>query len=173
MKDQNSKMAKAEQKVKEEFTELAWVFSYLALYFCAVATYSMLLLNKFEVRYFTYGAALINALVLSKVILIGEAAHLGKRSENRRLIVSAVFKAFIFSVFAAALHVIEEIVRELVHGHSWTSAIYALRFDDVLIRNLIIFGGFIPFFAFWEMRRVLGEERFSDLLFRKRATTAR
>src|SRR5262249_55614055 len=89
MKDQNSKMAKAEEKVKEEFTELAWVFSYLALYFCAVATYSMLLLNKFEVRYFTYGAALINALVLSKVILIGEAAHLGKRSENRPLIVSA------------------------------------------------------------------------------------
>jgi hypothetical protein len=32
----------------------------------------MLLLDEFEEKYFAYGTALVNALVLSKIILIGE-----------------------------------------------------------------------------------------------------
>jgi hypothetical protein len=36
-------------------------------FFCAMATYSMLLLGKFQISYFTYGAALVNAFVVTRL----------------------------------------------------------------------------------------------------------
>ena len=69
---------------------------YLALFFCALATYSMLLLKEFNVSYFTYGFALINALVIAKVILIGEYTHLGKKHEAKPLLQVAVYKALCY-----------------------------------------------------------------------------
>jgi hypothetical protein len=40
--------------------------------------------------------------------------------------------------------------------------------DEMLIRNLVVFSFLIPFFAFWELRRVLGEGKLFDLFFRRR-----
>ena len=72
MNSENSKTAGLKQKITNQLEELAQIFLFLAFFFCAVATYRMLLLNEFHVSYFDYGAALINALVIAKVILIGE-----------------------------------------------------------------------------------------------------
>jgi hypothetical protein len=125
----------------------------------------MLLLNKFQISYFTYGAALINALVIAKVILIGEYAHLGKKQEAKPLIYSAVYKAFLFSFLVFAFHIIEEVIKHLVHGQSIAPVFREVRMDDLLSRCVIIFCTFIPLFAFREMQRVLGEEQFGALLF--------
>jgi hypothetical protein len=47
------------QKVAHEFKEMAIVFFYLAFFFCALATYSMVLLGDFHLSSsFTYGTAL-------------------------------------------------------------------------------------------------------------------
>ncbi len=56
-------------------------FVYLAFFFCALATYSTLLLKEYEVPYWSYAFALINALVIAKVILIGQAVHIGEKYE--------------------------------------------------------------------------------------------
>jgi hypothetical protein len=161
-----SKKAEVRKKVVHEFEELAGIFLYLAFFFCAIATYSMLLLDKFHVSYFIYGAALINALVIAKVILIGEYAHLGKRQEAKPLILSALNKAFLFSLLVFAFHVVEEGVKLLVHGDTVSRAWQAIRIDDLLCRNVIIFSTFIPLFGFRELRRVIGEDNFWDLFFR-------
>jgi hypothetical protein len=50
--------------------------------------------GKFNVSYFAYGSALLNALVIAKVIFIGEYARLGKRHETKPLLLSATYKAF-------------------------------------------------------------------------------
>src|SRR5271157_2553872 len=86
------------QKAAHEFKEITIVFLYLAFLFCALATYSMQLLEKFEILYFTYGAALLNAFIITKVILIGEAAHLGKKHEAKPLLYSSVYKAFLYGL---------------------------------------------------------------------------
>jgi hypothetical protein len=96
MTAENSQRTGLKQKAAHEFEELAAIFLYLAFFFCALATYSMLLLNKFQISYFTFGAALINALVIAKVILIGEYAHLGKKHEAKPLLYSAIYKALVF-----------------------------------------------------------------------------
>jgi hypothetical protein len=92
MSAENVQKIGLKQKIIREFEEVGVIFLYLAFFFCAIATYSMLLLNKFQVSYFTYGTALINALVIAKVILIGDYMHLGKKQEARSLIYLAVYR---------------------------------------------------------------------------------
>jgi hypothetical protein len=83
MSSENSKGEGLKQKAIHEFEHMVGTSLYMAFLFCAVATDRMLLLNDFHDSYFNYGAALINALVIAKVILIGEYAHLGKKYEDK------------------------------------------------------------------------------------------
>ncbi|HKM91539.1 MAG TPA: hypothetical protein VJX29_13070 [Candidatus Acidoferrales bacterium] len=154
------------RKAAHEFQELAAIFLYLAFFFCALATYSMLLLDRFHISYFTYGAALINALVIAKVILIGEYAHLGKKHEAKPLFYSALHKAFLFGLLVFAFHVLEEVIKRLVPGEGFAGALREVRIDDLLARSVVIFCTFIPLFGFRELQRVLGEDEFRALLFR-------
>ena len=162
------------QKIRQDARELFWVFLYLALFLCTLSTYTMLLLNEFHVKYFTYGTALLNALVLSKVILLGESARLGKRHEDKPLFVSVIYKSLLFSLLVAALHVLEEIIKPMLHGEGLSGALHDLagrRVSELLVRNLVVFWAFIPFFTFTEMRRALGEGKLYDLFFRSKQQT--
>lgn len=85
MNAENVQKTSVKQKVAHEFEELAIITLYLAFFFCALVTYSMLLLDRFHVSYFAFGTALINAIVIAKVILIGEAVHAGTRFEGKAL----------------------------------------------------------------------------------------
>jgi hypothetical protein len=158
------------QKVKHELVELGAISLYLAFFFCALATYSMLLLDKYDISYFSYGVALLNAVVIAKVILIGEYARLGKEHENKPLFVSSLYKAILFSLLVFAFHVVEEMVKRLIHAEGFAGAFHNVRLDDLLSRTLIIFCTFLPLFAFRELQRVMGEEKFRDLFFRTGAT---
>ena len=152
------------QKAAREFKEVIILTGYLAFFFCALATYGSLLLGKFQVSYFAYGAALINALVIAKVILIGEALRAGTRYERKALLHSAIWKAFVFGLLVFGFHIVEEMIKHLIHGKRAIEAFHEIRLDDLLIRSVIIFCTFIPLFVFRELRRVLGEDRFSDLI---------
>lgn len=169
MSTEISKAANIKQKAVHELQEFLGIFLYLAFFFCSVATYSMLLLNEFHVSYFAFGTALINALVIAKVILIGEYAHLGKKHENEPLFLSAAYKAFLFSLLVFAFHIVEEVIKRLWHGEDLARASHRLRIDELLARSLVIFCAFLPLFAFRELRRVLGEGNFRSLFFRTEA----
>jgi len=154
------------QKAVHEFKEMTIVTVYLAFFFCALASYSMLLMGKSELAYFNYGTAVVNALVVAKVILIGEAAHLGKRHEAKPLIYSCVYKAFLYTLLVFAFHFVEEIIKRLVHGKDIAGAFRDVRLDELLARSVIIFCTFIPFFAFRELGRVLGPDKFRAMFLR-------
>jgi hypothetical protein len=158
--------ADLKQKAKHEAKELLYTFLYLAFFFCALATYSTLLLKEYEVPYWNYAFALINALVIAKVILIGQVVHLGEKYEHKPLLVSAVWKAFMYSLFALAFHFVEELVKRLIHGVGMAEASRSIRIDALLGHTLVIFCTFITLFGFIEFRRVLGEDTFYSLLFR-------
>jgi len=148
--------------------ELAWVFAFLAFFFCALVTYSTLLLREFHIKYLSYAFALLNALIIAKVILIGELAHVGKKYEARPLLLSAIYKAFLFSLLVFGFHFVEEAIKGLLHGVSIARTFHEIRIDDLLGRSIVVFCVFIPLFAFREFRRVLGEDKFYNLLFRSR-----
>lgn len=150
-------------KAEHELEELMAISIYLAFFFCAMATYRMILLNDFRDSWFSYSAALINALVVAKVILIGEYAHLGKRAEAKPLLLSAIYKSFLFGLLVFVFHIVEEVIKQLLHREAVAGAFRQVRIDDLLGRALVIFCTFVPFFAFRELSRVLGENKFRDL----------
>ena len=81
----NSAHPDRKQKIKHELREMLELFLYLAFFFCALAIYDMLLLKQYSVEYWTVAFALINAAVITKVIMIGEYAKIGKRYEYKLL----------------------------------------------------------------------------------------
>jgi hypothetical protein len=155
------------QKAIHEFTRFISIFLYLAFFFCAVTTYRMLLLSDFRDSYINYTFAVINALVIAKVILIGEYTHLGKRLEDQPLLVSSIYKAFLFGLLTFAFHIVEEAIKGVLHGKGAASAVLDIHLKDLLARTIVIFCTFIPLFGFREVWRVLGERKFNELFFHR------
>jgi len=126
----NSDHSDRKRKIKHELREMLALFLYLAFFFCALVTYNMLLLAQYHVEYWNFAFALINAAVITKVIMIGEYAKLGRRYEDKSLLVSSVWKAFIFGLLVFAFHVAEEIIKRLIHGADITQASRGLRLEQ-------------------------------------------
>jgi hypothetical protein len=161
------------QRIIHEIGEFLKVFLFIAPLFCAFATYRMLLLDQFGQKLFAYGTAFINALLLSKIILVGDYLRLGKRHEDKPLIYSTIYKSFGFTLLVAVFHVLEDAVKGLLHGQNLVRVFAALTghgIGEILGRSFVMFCAFLPFFAFREIDRALGEGRIADLFVRSRAS---
>ena len=114
------------EKAIEEF-RMFWVIAiYLTVMLCAFTWYRRFILSESGINYFHYWSAVIQALILAKVILIGEALGIGRRYEGSQLILSVLFKALVFGVFIAIFGVLEHVVEGLVHRESWDQIAHGL-----------------------------------------------
>jgi len=172
MSTEHSKASVLKQKAIHELVEAVGISLYLAFFFCAIVTYRLILLHDFREASLNYSFAVINALVIAKVILIGEASHLGRRYEARSLLLSSIYKALLYGLLVFGFHIAEEAIKRLLHGGNIADVFRDMRLDDLLCRTLVVFCTFIPFFAFRELRRALGEDKFNDLVFHARANKA-
>ena len=159
------------EKAERDLKDFIVISVYLALLFCAIASYTMLLLEKYDVTTgsLTYTFAIINALVIAKVILIGEMAHVGKRFEGRPLWQSVLWKASVFGLLVFAFHLVEEFVKRIIHHEPTGAVLHRFDLNEVLARSIIIFVAFIPLFAFRELDRVLGEKKLHTIFFKRGA----
>jgi hypothetical protein len=167
---------KASSSFKEKALEelrMFWVIAaYLAVMLGAFAWYRRFVLSESGISYFHYGAAVIEALILAKVILIGQALGVGRRFEDSQLIWSVLFKSVVFAVFIALFAILEHLIEGLVHRESWDQIEHGLiraGRDEIFARTVMMFVMLIPFFAFWETDRVLGDHKLFGLFFHKRA----
>lgn len=124
------------------------------------------------VSYFHYGAALVEALILAKVILIGQALGLGRRFEGSRLIVPVMVKSVLFAIFTAVFALVEHLIEGLLHHETWNqigAGMVSAGQSVILARTVMVVVTLVAFFAFWEANRVLGDQKLFDLFFRKRS----
>lgn len=161
------------EKAIEEF-RMFWVIAiYLAVMLSAFLWYRRLVLSESGISYLHYWSAVIQALVLAKVILIGQALGLGRQFEGSRLIWSALFKSLVFGVFIMLFAVLEHLIEGLLHRETWDQIEHNLIRSgpaEILARAVMAFVTFIPFFAFWEVGRVMGgDHKLFNLVFGKRA----
>lgn len=155
------------QKAAHEFKDFFLISLYLAFFFCTLVAYTNLLLRRYDVSSsVNYAFAIINALIIGKVILIGEMVKVGKFAETRPLYQSVLYKAFVFSLLVLAFHFVEEFVKRLIHGDPAGTVWREIDPNRLIGRSIMVFSTFIPLFAFMELRRALGEEEFYAL-FRK------
>jgi len=163
MRADKSHQRDRKQRVTHELEELGILTSYLAVFFCGVTTYGLLTGGTFHFSYYAYGTALLNAIVVAKVILLGEAVHAGRRYESTAVLYSATWKAFVFAWLVFAFHVVEEIIKGVVHRESVSGAVHGIGFQDLFIRSFLVFWTLIPLFVVRELRRVMGDANFRAL----------
>ncbi len=158
------------QKLYHEFIRYWMNVLYMALFFGIFMNYRRLILAHYNISYEDYGVSIIKALVLAKVVLIAESLHLGRKFEDKPLMVPTIYKAFLFTICVALFGVIESLVLSFFHGKDLTEAINELvnRYNyEWLAGALVIFFTFIPFFAVRELGRVMGEGWLSNLFFQR------
>jgi hypothetical protein len=168
----DEKRSGVKEKVIREMKELLAVFLYLALFFCAFTTYRLLVMREMGLSYFHYGFALIKALVLAKVILLGQYVRFAKVFDDRPLIIPTLYKVVLFSLFALGFEVLEHVIGGFLHGKGMTEGfqeIMSAGRNELLARTLVVLVAFVPFFAFGEIGRVLGEGRLSQLFLHSRS----
>jgi hypothetical protein len=159
-------------KIVHEFAEYWIIVAYLTLMFAAFTQYRRLVLAAYDIWYTNYWFAVIEALVLGKVIMIGEALHLGRNFDQKPLIYSTLYKTVVFTIFVGFFTLLEHEIKGLWQGKEFTGGLmefFEKGMHELLANSLIVFVSFIPFFAFRELRRVLGVGTLWGYFFRKGA----
>jgi hypothetical protein len=169
--EEQSKSVRIKTKVKHEMREGLIILSYVGVFLFAFSTYRILLLHQLKEALPIYGSALIQASVLTKVIMIGQAFKLGRGWESHPLLRVSVLKAAVFALLAGIFKVIEDVVKGLIHGEGLAGALGELggrRALEILVFTILFFCVLIPFFALMETRREMGEEAFEHLFIHRR-----
>jgi hypothetical protein len=158
------------QKVVHEIRRLLLIFAYLAIFFLVFRFYTRLVLSEYEINYFEYGLTLLKALALAKIILTAEALRLGERFRERPLIIPTLYATLVFSAFALAFEILEHIIVGWFRGKNPSEVFAELQdkgWPHLAGMTLVVFVAFLPFFAFRETERSLGEGRLRDLFIKR------
>jgi hypothetical protein len=158
-------------KVVHEFTEYWLNVIYLAIVFAAFTQYRRLLLAAHDITYTNYWVAVIEALILAKVIMIGDVVRLGRGLEDKPLIVPTLYKTAVFTLFVVVFSVLEHAIKGLWTGtgiRGGVAEFFEKGSHELLANSLVVFVAFIPFFAFKELQRVYGKDELRVLFFLRR-----
>ena len=159
------------QKAHHELKEFLIIVLYLWVVFGLFLLYRSVILDEEHISYVAHGVAFINALVLGKFVLIARALHLGDTTEESPLIYPTLLKSALFSIVLATCKILEDAAVGFYHRKSFSQSIGDLgggTLKGILTLTVLLFVLLIPFFAFGELQRVLGEGRLARLFFRPR-----
>lgn len=132
---------------------------YLWVVLSLFALYKRALLNENGIDYWRQGYAIVNALILGKVLLIGEILKLGDQLRKRALVVVVLGRALLFTALLMLFHVAEEMIHAAIKGLPLGESILAMgggSWSGMLVYAAIMFVMLIPLIAFRELSFVLG-----------------
>jgi hypothetical protein len=132
--------------------------------------YHTIILDKEHVDYSVHGFALVNAIVMSKVLLIAEDLKFASRLHDGRLIYSILYKSALFALLFLVVHMAEDVIKGLIGGHDLMASLpHPGGVYVVLCAAAILFTALVPYFAFREIERVMGEQKLHDMIFKRRS----
>ena len=161
----NTASAKAEavgkqslkQRAASELEKYAIITVYLWLLFALFSLHKQLVQGQ-GISLWLQGFALVNALIFGKVILIGQMLEVGGGLERRALVWVVLGKSLIFAVLLLVFHIAEEAIRAWFKSEPLSAAFadFGGQLSGLLTFAAIFFVALIPFFAFQEAARILG-----------------
>jgi hypothetical protein len=154
-----------------EELKVYWIITlYLWLFLGLFTVYRRLVVAETGTVYLHYGIALIEAMVIAKVVLIGRMFGFSRRFEDRALIVPVIYKSALFGLLVMLFGVVEHLVTGWIHKQGLLgglSEIAAVGVYELAARALMLIVAFVPFFAFAELGRLLGMKKLAAMFFSK------
>jgi len=163
------------QRVVDEVIKFLTIAFYLWVVFGVFALHESVVSAKDHIDYHFYGFALVNALILGKVMLIAEDFHFADWFKDKPLIYPIFCKAIAFSILFLVADVVEEVVVGIFKGNTIGESIPSIgggSLSGVFFVGIILSVALIPFFAFREVGRAIGERELHSLLFTDGAKAA-
>jgi hypothetical protein len=158
------------QKLLHEFTDY-WVnVAYMTIIFSVIIFYRRLVLAQYDIYLDDYFSGVFKALVIAKVIMIGAFLRISRKFEQKPLVFPVIYKAILFTLWVMLFDIVELYIRGFIHNPVFFDALIELKSHLTKVwlgGALLIFFAFIPFFAFKELLRVLGNKKIKSLFFRK------
>lgn len=168
---------KWKQVLIHELDEYAANFVFLAFFLVSFAWYRRLILSSYSISYTGYWAPLIEAAILAKIILIGDALHLGRRFRQGPLAIPTIYRTFVFAALVILFMFGEHIVDAWIHGKTAAEGIAQVTEKGwyvILAWFVMVLAAFLPFFTVKELELAFGQEKIREMFFgrkkdRKRA----
>ena len=160
----------------DEGKKFVGIFLYLSIVFGVFVLHEWLVLSSEHLSYQFYGFALINALILAKIMLVAEGLHFAERFHGKPLAFPIAYKALAFTALLMVAYVIEETAVGVWHGNSAAQAIPRIgggTISGIAAVTTIMCIALIPFFAFRELGRGYGEAELNALIFTRGTKAAR
>jgi hypothetical protein len=154
-------------RLLEELKSFLIIFSYLWLVFLVFLVHEWTVLASHQIGFRFYGLAVVNALVLSKIMLIAEVLHFADRLKDKPLIYPITFKSVAFSVLLVVAYIVEEIAVGLFRGKTMAESFPEIGGGGVvgvLTTGAIMCVALVPFFSFREIARAIGEAEFRAMM---------
>ncbi|WP_395666694.1 hypothetical protein [Methylocella sp.] len=167
---QEAKKPTFKARALEELRRFAEIFLYVWVILSLFALHKFMLLPNTRLG-LDLGFALLNALILSKIILIGEDLRFDQKFEDAAPFYAVLYRSGLFAILLIALSILEDAVPALWRGESFMSAVKHLgdgRVGGVVIAALILFVALIPFFSFKEIAAAMGPQKLRRTLFEPR-----
>jgi len=163
------------ERAWEEF-KAYWVITlYLWVFLGSFTIYRRLILAETGMPYLHYGIALVEAMIIAKVVLIGRIFGFTKRFDHLPLIVPVIYKSLLFASLVLVFGLLEKTVDGLIHREGVLSGLQKIAETgpyEIGARTLMLTVALVPFCAFSEMGRVLGLSRLGAMFFARREPQA-
>ncbi len=155
------------QRILDEVVKFFGIAFYLWVMFGVFALHESVVAERNHINYHFYGFAIVNALILGKVMLVAEDLRFADWFKDRPLIYPILCKAIAFSVLFLVFDVVEEVLVGTFKGKTIGESIPSIgggTLTGVVFVGIILSIALIPFFAFREIGRVIGERELHSLI---------
>lgn len=151
-----------------ELKKFAGIVVYLWVVFTVLLVHEWVVLSENHIGFKFYGLAVINAVVLGKIMLLAEHFRFAERLNKMPLIYPIVYKAVGFTTLLFAAYILEEMLIGWLGGKGFAASVPHIG-GGTLLGGLSIWFIFcvalLPFFAFKEIERAVGPDMVRKLLF--------
>ena len=132
------------QKLKKEIIEILLVTAYFLLCFGVLIFIKKLTLAQVDVEYYGFSAALVGALVMSKVVIILDKTRIGKIYIRQALYKNVLIKSIIYTFVVSFILFLENLIHTLLEGETFVEAIKTIASHrDPLQFRLILIASFL------------------------------
>lgn len=163
------------QRALEEVKAYWLTTVYLWLFLGCFTVYRRLVLAETGVPYLHYGIALVEAMVIAKVVLIGRVFGFTRRFDDAPLVVPVAYKSVVFALLVMLFGVVERLIAGWIEGQGPLAGLHevaAVGAHEIGARALMLTVAFVPFFAFSEISRLMGKRKLLAMFLTRQAPAA-